>query len=174
MAGLSAALLGACATGAPEAPAGAGAATSFTDVASRAPTALVAHEATARPDCYTVDIYPGTAIVQKGEGAPDGYRDYLGRWGAAAWDGVWCHDLHVLDVRPDGAVTVIEAHAPYPEWGRAVSAYRRTGHFDDQNRLHLSYGPTEVVYWLEDGMLYGVRAEGDVERRIAMTRKSRS
>lgn len=142
------------------------------NVAEQPSPARVAHEATVRPDCYTVDLFKPEELVTPVEAVPAAWTGYVGRWGDAAWDGEWCHDLYVLEVRPDGRVSVIETHAPYPEWGKPVTAYRRTAKIGEDGRLRLDYGSTRVEYWLEDGKLYGLRREGGVRRRIALSREA--
>lgn len=139
--------------------------------------ARVAHEQTFRPDCYTVDLFTPAPIEPAAEaaeeGVPEHHAAYLGRWGGGAWDGEWCHDLHVLDVEPDGRAIVVETHAPYPAWGKPVTAYRRTGRIGEDGRLRLQYGPTRVEYWVEDGALFGVRREaGERDRLIALALES--
>jgi hypothetical protein len=135
--------------------------------------ARVAHEQTIRPECYTVDLFTPAPIETAGEEVPERYAAYLGRWGGGAWDGEWCHDLHVLKVSEDGRATVVETHAPYAPWGKVATAYRRNGRIGEDGRLRLNYGPTRVEYWVEDGALYGVRREsGDRERLIALSLES--
>jgi len=121
--------------------------------------------------CYTVDLFSKAVVVPPDKNVPKDWRAYSGRWGGGAWEGVWCHDLYVLDIKPDGNVTVVETHAPYPQWGKLATAFRRTGRIDENGRLHLAYGRVKVDYWIENGMLYGTRDEGTGVQRVALARR---
>lgn len=121
--------------------------------------------------CYTVDLFSKATIVPPNGEVPQDWRGYSGRWGGGAWEGVWCHDLYVLDITPQGDVTVVETHAPYPNWGKLATAFRRTARIDDKGHLRMAYGHVKVEYWLENGMLYGTRNEGTGIQRVALTRR---
>lgn len=120
-------------------------------------------------DCYTVDLFTTVEVEEPGE-VPDDWKGYSGRWGGAAWDGKWCHDLFVLSIASNGEVEVMELHAPYEQWGKQATAFRRKGFITDDGRLHLRYSGVDIEYWLENGRLHGLRREGEGELRIALTR----
>lgn len=120
-------------------------------------------------DCYTVDLFTEAPISEPTD-VPDEWKGYSGVWGAAAWDGKWCHDLHVLDIAANGEVEVMELHAPFEQWGKQATAFRRKAFIGKDGRLRLRYGGIDIEYWLENGRLHGLRKEGGGELRIALTR----
>jgi hypothetical protein len=122
--------------------------------------------------CYTVDLFSKAVVVPPSRDVPSEWRGFSGRWGGGAWAGEWCHDLYVLEIRPDGTATVVDTHAPLPEWGKAATAFRRTARIYPDGRLRMQYGNTRVEYWLEaDGVLHGQRDEGRGLWPIAMARR---
>lgn len=123
------------------------------------------------PACYTVDIFDKITFHSPGKDVPEDWRGFAGRWGGGKWNGKWCHDLYVLDVASSGAATVIETHAPLPEWGKPASAFKRKGVIDKDGRLHLQFGKTKVTYWIEGDTLYGMRDEGLGEMIVALSRR---
>lgn len=125
-----------------------------------------------RDDCYTVVMFSDASIEAPSPDVPEAWRDYLGVWVKGAWDGKWCHDLYVTSIEPSGEVSLIEAHGPYEPWSKPATAFRRTGHIDEDGRLHLTYGGIRVVYELRDGMLVGSRREGASELTAALVRQS--
>ncbi|MEO0359995.1 MAG: hypothetical protein AAF322_02755 [Pseudomonadota bacterium] len=120
-------------------------------------------------DCYTVDLFTKTDVVEPTD-VPDEWRGFSGRWGGAAWDGKWCHDLHVLSIDETGEVEVMELHAPYEQWGKTATAFRRKAYISKDGRLRLRYAGVDIEYWLEDGRLHGLRREGSSQLRIALSR----
>lgn len=132
----------------------------------------VAFDATRDDSCYTVDLFTKVSIRRPGGDVPEAWRAFSGRWGGGAWEGQWCHDLYVLDIRPDGQVELVETYAPHLQWGKRATAFRRTARIDDDGRLRLAYGRVRLEYWVENGMLYGARDEtGLGKHRIAMVRR---
>lgn len=121
--------------------------------------------------CYTVDIFDKISLRAPGADVPSKWRGFSGRWGGGAWNGKWCHDLYVLDIASSGAATVIETHAPLPEWGKPASAFRRTAHIDKDGRLRMNFGRVKVEYWLDGETLYGKRDEGTGEMIVALSRR---
>jgi hypothetical protein len=123
-----------------------------------------------QPDCYTVDLYQPPRYVEPGPGVPASHAAYLGQWGGGAWNGLVCHDLWVLDVGADGKVTMLDAHGPglFPD----ATAFERVGSIDENGRLNVRKGSSEVQYWIENGRLHGLRRRGDQEIRIIMERRS--
>jgi hypothetical protein len=130
-----------------------------------------AFEETRDPACYTVDLFTKPRFVTPGSDVPADMRAFAGVWGEGAWNGEWCHDLYVLEIKPDGAVKLIETHAPHAPWGKRATAFQRTARIDRDGRLRLRYGRVRTEYWVEDGTLYGVQDEAGDIRRIAMTRR---
>ena len=119
-------------------------------------------------DCYTVELFTVAEIEPPGADVPAEWAAFSGKWGKAAWDGKWCHDLHVLTIAADGSVVAMELHAPYEPWGKPATAFRRTGRIGDDGRLRIRYSGVVVEYWVENGRLYGLRKEGGGVLRIAL------
>lgn len=130
------------------------------------------YRSTRNDSCYTVDLFSAAVVVPPAREVPTEWRGFSGRWGGGAWAGEWCHDLYVLEIRPDGTAIVVDTHAPLPAWGKAATAFRRTARIDPDGRLRMQYGNTRVEYWLdESGYLHGHRDEGQGQWTIAMTRR---
>lgn len=123
------------------------------------------------PSCYTVDLFGKVPWKKPDASVPAAYSDFAGRWGGGKWDGVWCHDLYVLEVRPDGAAQIIETYAPNAAWGKRAAAFKRTARITPDGRLRVAYGRVEMEYWLQDGELYGVRNEDGLKRQIVLQRQ---
>jgi len=128
-----------------------------------------AFDKTVRADCTTVTLFTPAPISTPGADVPAEWRAFSGVWGQAGWEGKWCHDLHVMNISADGAVEVMELHAPYAEWGREATAFRRMGRIGSDGRLRLRYKDVVVEYWVENGKLYGVRRQGNAGLRIALS-----
>ncbi len=126
------------------------------------------YDRTVVEDCYTVDLFTVAKVETPGKDVPSEWAGFSGKWGSAAWDGKWCHDLYVLKIAPTGEAEVMDLHAPYDPWNKPATAFRRKAFFTKDNRLRVSYGAVIVEYWLENGRLYGLRKEGSGELRIAM------
>jgi hypothetical protein len=134
----------------------------------RAEQAADPYMLTRNDKCYTVDLFTQAPIVKPSAQVPESWRGFSGRWGGGAWAGQWCHDLYVLEIKPTGEVTVIDTHAPLPEWGKPATAFKRTARIDRDGRLRMEFGETRVEYWLQDGRLLGHKDEGQGQWRIAM------
>lgn len=119
-------------------------------------------------DCYTVDLFTIARVEKPGPDVPAEWAEFSGKWGSAAWEGKWCHDVHILKIAASGEVELMDLHAPYEPWGKPATAFRRKGYMSKDGRLRVSYGAVQVVYWMEKGRLYGLRKEGTGELRIAM------
>lgn len=140
-------------------------------VVATAPTGLDAYRNTLDETCYTVDLFGEVPFASPASDVPAQWRAFSGKWGGGAWQGVWCHDLYVLDVTSSGRVSLIETHAPYAEWGKPATAFRRSGQIGEDGRLRVRYGPVRVEYWVDGDTLYGLRQESRGTLRIAMTRQ---
>lgn len=108
-------------------------------------------------DCYTVDLFTEVKVEEPPENVPERYTRFLGKWGGGAWNDVWCHDLLVSRVYPDGQVELVDMHAPYEPWNQPATAYRRVGWIDGDGRLHFNYGKQKATYQIVDGKLVGTR-----------------
>lgn len=110
--------------------------------------------------CYTVDLFDKYRIKKPGAGVNAEMAALLGEWGNGAWDGEWCHDLYVLEVRKDGVAKVIETFGPSQNWGRRAAAFRRTGSVSRDGVLTLTAGNVVSKYRVRNGQLHGERREG--------------
>jgi hypothetical protein len=109
-------------------------------------------------DCYTVDLFRKAKVEKASADVPNGYSQFLGEWGGGAWNDVWCHDLLVTKVYPDGRVDLFEMHAPYEPWGQPATAFRRTARIDGKGNLRFAYGTETLSYQIVNGKLEGKRS----------------
>lgn len=126
------------------------------------------YDKTVVADCYTVELFTVAKVETPGDDVPPEWAAYSGKWGKAAWEGKWCHDLHVTKINADGTVEVMSLHAPYEPWGKPATAFRRQGRITDDGRLRIVFSGVAVEYWIEDGRLYGLRSEGGGKMRIKL------
>ncbi|MEM7546336.1 MAG: hypothetical protein AAF367_12430 [Pseudomonadota bacterium] len=126
------------------------------------------YDKTVVDDCYTVDLFTVAQIQEPEADVPSEWARYSGKWGSAAWEGKWCHDLYVLKIEPTGAVEVMSLHAPYEPWGKTATAFRRKGVITKDGRLRVPFRGGLMEYWVKNGKLYGDRKEGNGVLRIAM------
>lgn len=127
------------------------------------------YDATVVADCYTVELFTVAKIETPSAEVPAAWAAYSGKWGKAAWEGKWCHDLHVTKINADGTVEVMSLHAPYEPWGKPATAFRRKAYMTKDNHLRVLYSGVEIDYWIENGRLYGLRKEGGGQMRIALS-----
>lgn len=137
---------------------------------SREPVADVV-VSTVEPECKTVTVFSDTKIRPPKPSLPEEWRAFSGVWGKAGWDGYWCHDLYVMSIEDDGKVQLMDTHGP---GGRHDgTAFPRVGQIDKNNRLTFVADGIRREYWIEDGILRGVRhLSGSEKSTIAMHRKS--
>jgi hypothetical protein len=109
-------------------------------------------------DCYTVVLFTKAKIEKPSAEVPDAYSRFLGEWGGGAWNDVWCHDLRVTKVYPDGRADLFEMHAPYEPWGQPATAFRRTARIDEDGNLRFAYGTETLSYRIVNGKLEGKRS----------------
>lgn len=135
----------------------------------RAATGPTPYDRTVDAGCYTVDLFTPSTVTQPTDDVPSEWHGYLGKWGGGAWEGKWCHDLYVLSITADGKVDIISAHAPFPEWGREATAFRRQGLIGKNGRLTVRFKDVVLEYRLEKGSLLGDRRQGNAKMRIKLT-----
>ena len=135
----------------------------------RGVTGPTPYDRTVDAECYTVDLFTPSNVTQPAADVPSEWHGYLGKWGGGAWEGKWCHDLYVLSISADGKVDIISAHAPFPEWGREATAFRRQGLISKNGRLTVRFKDVVVEYRLENGRLLGDRRQGNAKMRIKLT-----
>lgn len=131
-------------------------------------TGSSAYDKTVVKDCYTVDLFTEAPIEAPASDVPAEWAAFSGAWGSAAWDGKWCHDLHVMKIESDGDVEVMDLHAPYEPWAKPATAFRRKGRISKDGHLRVRHTGVVKEYWVRDGRLYGLRKEGNGELRIEM------
>lgn len=109
-------------------------------------------------DCYTVDLFTKAKVEKASAEVPNAYSQFLGEWGGGAWNDVWCHDLLVTKVYPDGRADLFEMHAPYEPWSQPATAFRRTARIDKDGNLRFAYGTETLSYRIVNGRLEGRRS----------------
>jgi hypothetical protein len=122
-------------------------------------------------DCYTVDLFTKVKIEKPADDVPEAYRQFLGNWGAGAWNDIWCHDLLVAKVHADGRVDLVEMLAPHAAWNYPATAFNRTARIDGQGNLRFAYGTERLSYRIENGKLVGERSGTYGDLRIVMVRR---
>jgi hypothetical protein len=122
-------------------------------------------------DCYTVDLFTKVKVEKPAANVPEAHRQFLGSWGAAAWNDVWCHDLLVTKVHADGRVELVEMLAPYAAGNHPAAAFRRTARIDGEGNLRFAYGTERLSYRIENGKLVGARSGRYGDLRIEMVRR---
>lgn len=126
--------------------------------AQKEPVKVAQKKPVVTSDCYTVVLFTEAKVEKPEPQVPETYKQYLGEWGGGAWNGVWCHDLLVTKVYPDGRADVFEMHAPYEPWLQPATAFRRTARFDGEGNLRFAYGTETASYRIVDGKLQATRA----------------
>lgn len=126
--------------------------------ASQEPVKVAQKAAPVTSDCYTVVLFTKAKVEKPGKDVPATYSQFLGEWGGGAWNGVWCHDLLVTKVYPDGRADLFEMHAPYAPWAQPATAFRRTARIDDKGNLRFAYGTDTLSYRIENGKLEATRS----------------
>lgn len=117
-----------------------------------------------KPGCYTVDLFD-PVTVEDGNGLPQDYARWLGRWGGGVWNGSWCHEMIVAAVSPQGEVTLYDMHAPSETFSAPATVFRRKGRIHDDGSLRFAHGTVVRHYELREGKLHGWR-EGDGHGRL--------
>lgn len=130
------------------------------------------YDRTVDAGCYTVDLFTPSNVTTPTSDVPAEWHGYLGKWGGGAWEGKWCHDLYVLSINPDGKVDVISAHAPFPEWGREATAFRRQGLIGKDGRMTLRFKDVVIEYRLQNGSLLGDRVQNKAKMRIKLSQQN--
>lgn len=130
------------------------------------------HKAKLIMGCYTIDLFDPYRINYPPPGVSAQQAGFLGVWKNAAWNGDWCHDLYVIDIGSDGAVTVIDAYGPFVAAGVEAFVFQRTGRIEDGVLSFTSVGNAQVSYRLsKDGnYLLGERVDAGGQREITMSR----
>lgn len=77
------------------------------------------------PDCYTVDLFDPYRLEYPEAGVPPENFGFLGVWKKGGWNGSWCHDLYVTQVRADGTAEVLDAYGPVAANGIEATVFKR-------------------------------------------------
>ena len=122
--------------------------------------------------CYTVDLFDPYRLQFPESGVPKEYRPFIGVWKDAAWNGEWCHDLYITEIKPDGTVTLLDAHGPYLKLGHEATVFKRTARIENGVLSFISVGKAPVTYRLaENGrFLIGNRIDAFGKYEITMAR----
>lgn len=122
--------------------------------------------------CYTVDLFDPYKLKSPAAGVPIGNSRFIGVWKDAAWNGEWCHDLYITEVRPDGGVTLLDAYGPYKRQGREATVFKRQAKISNGVLSFTSIGEAKVSYRLSaDGRyLLGKRTDIGGDYDITMLR----
>ena len=120
--------------------------------------------------CYTVDLFQSYSIEYPGAGVPPQHAKFLGVWKDGAWNGTWCHDLYVTDVRADGTVTVLDAYGPNLNRGWEAQIYKRTGRIEDDVLKFDGVLGAKLEYRLVGDFLVGQRKDFISTETITMSK----
>lgn len=124
-----------------------------------------------RSDCYTVELFDELDSKQPGSDVPADYAAFYGEWRNGAWDGKWCHDLIIFEVAADGAVQLMDMHAPYEPWNQPASAFRRSGRITEDGELRFAHGQTQRSYRIVNGRLMAKRTSGLAGEYVAQLKR---
>lgn len=122
--------------------------------------------------CYTVDLFDPYRLEFPSQGVTPANSKFLGVWKDAAWNGEWCHDLYITDVRPDGTVTLLDAYGPYKKQNLEATVFKRTAKLKDGTLSFISLGGASVSYKMSDDgeFLIGKRIDALGRYEITMLR----
>lgn len=122
--------------------------------------------------CYTVDLFDPYRLKYPANGVPREHSRFIGVWKDAAWNGEWCHDLYITEVRPDGTVTLLDAHGPYKPQNHEATVFKRQARISNGTLTFTSVGGGSVSYRLsaDGGYLIGRRKDFAGEYAATMSR----
>jgi len=124
------------------------------------------------PGCYTVDLFDPYRIEYPAANVPREMSNFLGVWKNAGWNGNWCHDLYITEVRADGTVTLLDAYGPNKGQGLEATVFKRTARIENGVLKFKSIGYAPVSYELAEGghYLLGNRTDAAGRYKITMNR----
>ncbi len=145
------------------------------DVTNRKPPPVAAranHADNLILGCYTVDLFDPYKIEYPAANVPPAMSKFLGVWKDAGWNGKWCHDLYITEVRADGTVTLLDAYGPNLGQGLEATVFRRTARIVNGVLTFNAIGHAPVSYELADNgsFLLGKRIDGSGRYVITMQR----
>lgn len=120
--------------------------------------------------CYTVDLFDPYRIEYPAAGVSPADAKFLGVWKDAAWNGNWCHDLYITEVRADGSVTLLDAYGPNTQRGWEAQVFKRNARIVDGALTFTTIGRAEVTYRLQGDFLVGKRTDFLGTQEITMGR----
>ncbi len=137
------------------------------------PATPESHADNLKVGCYTVDLFDPYRLQFPENGVPRANSKFIGVWKDAAWDGEWCHDLYVTEVRQDGTVTLLDAYGPSTKQNREATVFKRQAVIKDGALTFTSVGGASVVYRLSENgnFLIGRRIDALGKSEITMARR---
>ena len=139
-----------------------------------APEGLPTYASLRNSDCYTVDLFDPVEIKTPAANVPPQFAAFLGEWGGGAWNGKWCHDLVIYDVKANGEVELLSMHAPNFDINHPPTVFKRKAVIDVNNTLRMVAGDDRMVYNIDRQFLVGTRSGKSGSYEIALTRKGAS
>ncbi|MEM8790925.1 MAG: hypothetical protein AAGE80_04860 [Pseudomonadota bacterium] len=138
------------------------------------PEVLPTYASLRNSDCYTVDLFDPVKYSPPGPEVPAQYQAFYGAWVGGAWNGKWCHDLIVYEIKPNGEVKVLSMHAPNSSIDHPPTVFKRRAVIDINNTLRFTNGANRHVYQLDRHFLVGKRTGPAGDYTIALTRENDS
>ncbi|MEM7061313.1 MAG: hypothetical protein AAF557_27360 [Pseudomonadota bacterium] len=121
--------------------------------------------------CYTVDLFDPYRIEYPQAGVTQEHAKFLGVWKDGAWDGKWCHDLYITEVRADGTVTLLDAYGPNTARKWEAQVYKRTGRIVDGVLTFKGVLGAQLEYRLVgDGFMVGKRTDIYAKEQITLAK----
>ena len=140
-----------------------------TTKSEKAPVAAVNHHANLSLGCYTVDLFDPYHLKEPAPETPPELAGFVGVWKDAAWNGVWCHDLYITEVRPDGTVVLLDAYGPYKPGKLEATVFKRNATIKDGVLRFTAIGGAVVSYELAGNGKYLVGKRLDALGRYEIT-----
>jgi hypothetical protein len=134
-----------------------------------APTVTVNLADGLKVGCYTVDLFDPYKLMDPQVGVPRESAQFIGVWKDAAWNGEWCHDLYITEVRADGSVTLLDAYGPYKKQNREATVFKRKAKISNGVLAFTSVGGGEVSYRLSDDGRYLLGKRVDIGGNYVIT-----
>ena len=137
------------------------------------PATSASHADNLKLGCYTVDLFDPYRLQFPTKGVPRENSRFIGAWKDAAWNGEWCHDLYITEVRPDGTVTLLDAYGPSTKQNREATVFKRQAVIKDGELVFTSIGGASVTYRLSKNgeYLIGRRVDALGKYNITMARR---
>lgn len=137
------------------------------------PEVVKTHADNLKVGCYTVDLFDPYRLQFPDNGVPRENSKFIGAWKDAAWNGEWCHDLYVTEVRADGTAVLLDAYGPSTKQNVEATVFKRTARIADGVLTFTSLGGATVAYRLSKNgdFLLGRRVDALGASEITMARR---